>query len=152
EGEGKLLGRSPHPVEREVLVVERVVACGIPQVQLGGEVVAGEEAVGAALPDEIDRGRDARDQVPLPVTVVQQDVVVVLLADRDARQQGHRRPQGQLELLRILRRRRGTELRRDGDGLRGGDRKSTRLNSSHRTISYAVFCLKKKRRRQRRRS
>src|SRR5437867_9255591 len=27
---------------------------------------------------------------------------------------------------------------------RGGDRKSTRLNSSHRTISYAVFCLKKK--------
>src|SRR5437764_5014696 len=26
------------------------------------------------------------------------------------------------------------------------DRKSTRLNSSHRCISYAVFCLKKKRR------
>src|SRR5437867_9011562 len=26
----------------------------------------------------------------------------------------------------------------------GIDRKSTRLNSSHRTISYAVFCLKKK--------
>src|SRR5438094_9604971 len=26
------------------------------------------------------------------------------------------------------------------------DRKSTRLNSSHRTISYAVFCLKKKKR------
>src|SRR5437764_7308945 len=26
-----------------------------------------------------------------------------------------------------------------------GDRKSTRLNSSHRCISYAVFCLKKKR-------
>src|SRR5207248_4973743 len=26
-----------------------------------------------------------------------------------------------------------------------GDRKSTRLNSSHRTISYAVFCVKKKR-------
>src|SRR5438874_8085216 len=28
-----------------------------------------------------------------------------------------------------------------------GDRKSTRLNSSHVEISYAVFCLKKKRRR-----
>src|SRR5437867_5608473 len=27
----------------------------------------------------------------------------------------------------------------------GQDRKSTRLNSSHRTISYAVFCLKKTR-------
>src|SRR5437762_4967623 len=28
--------------------------------------------------------------------------------------------------------------------LSNGDRKSTRLNSSHRCISYAVFCLKKK--------
>src|SRR5438552_12917225 len=27
---------------------------------------------------------------------------------------------------------------------RGTDRKSTRLNSSHQIISYAVFCLKKK--------
>src|SRR5690242_20973638 len=27
---------------------------------------------------------------------------------------------------------------------RDGDRKSTRLNSSHMSISYAVFCLKKK--------
>src|SRR5690242_21096063 len=34
----------------------------------------------------------------------------------------------------------------DGEhcGERGGDRKSTRLNSSHMSISYAVFCLKKK--------
>src|SRR5256885_13165032 len=39
----------------------------------------------------------------------------------------------------------------DGDGVRRlarahgcGDRKSTRLNSSHLVISYAVFCLKKK--------
>src|SRR5207248_10919345 len=37
------------------------------------------------------------------------------------------------------RRRRAADPRRQG-----GDRKSTRLNSSHRTISYAVFCLKKK--------
>src|SRR3712207_7309724 len=28
--------------------------------------------------------------------------------------------------------------------LSGSDRKSTRLNSSHANISYAVFCLKKK--------
>src|SRR2546430_3577116 len=36
--------------------------------------------------------------------------------------------------------------RRDGPPLGGcgGDRKSTRLNSSHSQISYAVFCLKKK--------
>src|SRR5215204_4402113 len=34
--------------------------------------------------------------------------------------------------------------RRRGDGdRRGRDRKSTRLNSSHTVMSYAVFCLKK---------
>src|SRR3712207_8042953 len=30
------------------------------------------------------------------------------------------------------------------DTIKGLDRKSTRLNSSHANISYAVFCLKKK--------
>src|SRR5258708_11650219 len=38
----------------------------------------------------------------------------------------------------------GLQVRPDG-GLKE-DRKSTRLNSSHQIISYAVFCLKKKRR------
>src|SRR5581483_12335460 len=45
----------------------------------------------------------------------------------------------------------GLRPRESGDGLKGGDefrnssdRKSTRLNSSHANISYAVFCLKKK--------
>src|SRR5438094_9439414 len=32
------------------------------------------------------------------------------------------------------------------------DRKSTRLNSSHRTISYAVFCLKKKKKKNHRKT
>src|SRR5688500_20056652 len=36
--------------------------------------------------------------------------------------------------------------RREHPGDRSGDRKSTRLNSSHLVISYAVFCLKKKNR------
>src|SRR3712207_8248137 len=46
--------------------------------------------------------------------------------DRDAEQQGRReRPAG-------------------APPGRRGDRKSTRLNSSHANISYAVFCLKKK--------
>src|SRR3712207_8269092 len=31
-----------------------------------------------------------------------------------------------------------------GNAAGDGDRKSTRLNSSHANISYAVFCLKKK--------
>src|SRR5258707_6690691 len=35
-------------------------------------------------------------------------------------------------------------LRGDEAGVEGADRKSTRLNSSHANISYAVFCLKKK--------
>src|SRR5438034_11401612 len=35
----------------------------------------------------------------------------------------------------------GIPLRSDGSQI---DRKSTRLNSSHTVISYAVFCLKKK--------
>src|SRR3712207_6896436 len=35
-------------------------------------------------------------------------------------------------------------VERVGDEVR--DRKSTRLNSSHANISYAVFCLKKKKR------
>src|SRR5438105_5119529 len=52
---------------------------------------------------------------------------------------------------------RGVQIKKDsvgiGDSPRGefhrvveidGDRKSTRLNSSHEWISYAVFCLKKK--------
>src|SRR2546429_3619358 len=41
--------------------------------------------------------------------------------------------------------RRPTEEQRHADDEDGGeDRKSTRLNSSHGYISYAVFCLKKK--------
>src|SRR3712207_8730886 len=37
-----------------------------------------------------------------------------------------------------------TDLRIDGGVREARDRKSTRLNSSHANISYAVFCLKKK--------
>src|SRR5690348_17384223 len=35
-----------------------------------------------------------------------------------------------------------------GHGIDFADRKSTRLNSSHPSISYAVFCLKKKKKKQ----
>src|SRR5438067_4825648 len=45
------------------------------------------------------------------------------------------RDQGVAERIRLLRRCRDARER---------DRKSTRLNSSHVSISYAVFCLKKK--------
>src|SRR3712207_7909397 len=36
------------------------------------------------------------------------------------------------------------EQRGGGERVANSDRKSTRLNSSHANISYAVFCLKKK--------
>src|SRR5258707_7234623 len=63
----------------------------------------------------------------------------------------------QVALVQQRRRRgRGGTCPRPGDALAGrlallggdvaldaGDRKSTRLNSSHANISYAVFCLKK---------
>src|SRR5215208_7451548 len=39
---------------------------------------------------------------------------------------------------------RARRLARPAPGYRRRDRKSTRLNSSHVAISYAVFCLKKK--------
>src|SRR5436853_5011941 len=38
--------------------------------------------------------------------------------------------------------------KRSASGISGKDRKSTRLNSSHLGISYAVFCLKKKKNKQ----
>src|SRR5256886_12074264 len=61
--------------------------------------------------------------------------------------QGHYHPAHRYRLgrtaLRVSRRhdRKRPGLRRPD---RGVDRKSTRLNSSHSQISYAVFCLKKK--------
>src|SRR5262245_64557673 len=53
--------------------------------------------------------------------------------------------------LRPRRSHRGRGARRPGAGARrraDGDRKSTRLNSSHLGISYAVFCLKKKKKKK----
>src|SRR5437764_9775506 len=46
---------------------------------------------------------------------------------------------------RAFGRRPSRQLRRRAEPV---DRKSTRLNSSHRCISYAVFCLKKKKERK----
>src|SRR2546426_4048778 len=46
-------------------------------------------------------------------------------------------PEGDLPRVRL-------EIGTDDEHLAELDRKSTRLNSSHLVISYAVFCLKKK--------
>src|SRR3712207_7312757 len=63
------------------------------------------------------------------------------IAQRLARAPTARRPGATLPALHV------SDHRTDAErlGRRGErDRKSTRLNSSHANISYAVFCLKKK--------
>src|SRR5436190_19975633 len=64
------------------------------------------------------------DALPISGDVVKQGALLAALDDRDLR----------LERLKWTSQRRS----------RSSDRKSTRLNSSHTVISYAVFCLKKK--------
>src|SRR5258707_9029171 len=49
-----------------------------------------------------------------------------------------------LESAEVHGNRYGTSRKWIGESRAKGDRKSTRLNSSHANISYAVFCLKKK--------
>src|SRR5207244_1561830 len=51
--------------------------------------------------------------------------------EREQHHEGHREPRERLPLGEV------------GRIAAGKDRKSTRLNSSHQIISYAVFCLKK---------
>src|SRR5688572_32043466 len=60
-------------------------------------------------------------------------------------------------LRQAARRRERTRAARRSRAIRcgfrsGGDRKSTRLNSSHSQISYAVFCLKKKKKKKKKRN
>src|SRR3712207_7887542 len=49
-----------------------------------------------------------------------------------------------VEWAEVMMERSPLALRMIKAGLNAEDRKSTRLNSSHANISYAVFCLKKK--------
>src|SRR5207253_8571183 len=84
---------------------------------------------------------------------------------RSRRQGAHCRVPGRAQAPAGARHRRGQALRRDPDADRAArygqdlgrrvdrpgtqsDRKSTRLNSSHVAISYAVFCLKKKKKKK----
>src|SRR3712207_8138146 len=66
-------------------------------------------------------------------TLFRSDPAGQLRPQSPPRRDGHRRN-----------RRAGAVSQRDLDRCEELDRKSTRLNSSHANISYAVFCLKKK--------
>src|SRR5690348_17800244 len=70
-----------------------------------------------------------------PYTTLFRSLDIARVHALDTRDHGECVRRGFVELL-LLRRR---ELK-----ARTRDRKSTRLNSSHPSISYAVFCLKKK--------
>src|SRR3712207_8848239 len=76
-----------------------------------------------------------------PYTTLFRSEVAAARADRAAKE-------GRLEQLRELQARRSSyeSLPEVGGSviIQSLDRKSTRLNSSHANISYAVFCLKKK--------
>src|SRR3712207_6965575 len=63
----------------------------------------------------------------------------------DGRGRGRRRPESGKYASSSVRR--GNASRRASPRA-AGDRKSTRLNSSHANISYAVFCFKKKKKKK----
>src|SRR2546430_7703592 len=68
-------------------------------------------------------------------------------ADTAAAEESHvacGKQQRQAQHVAVECRRAGQVVRDDGNLADAVDRKSTRLNSSHSQISYAVFCLKKK--------
>src|SRR5687768_17634215 len=72
------------------------------------------------------------------------DALPILVIEVEVECRAHLRTYGEqiLHSPMILRQEGG--IRRGSRDTEGRDRKSTRLNSSHGYISYAVFCLKKK--------
>src|SRR3712207_6910910 len=74
-----------------------------------------------------------------PYTTLFRSLVLAVLARHLGGQRDVLGPAGQREELLH-----GDLVLRVGPGVEEQDRKSTRLNSSHANISYAVFCLKKK--------
>src|SRR5207248_2003210 len=112
----------------------------------GGNTSAGLGAHQALRDDRLQRGGEVEQQARPVLEGVEVDdavhrvVAVIRVQRREA----------QVARLRIGERHRHGLLvadlaDQDAIGrLAQRDRKSTRLNSSHRTISYAVFCLKKK--------
>src|SRR5439155_16873669 len=126
--------------------------------EVGGGRRLRDEAVGAVLEDRHDRGHDGARERGGPLVVLLDELTHVdaVRAERGADRRRRRRlPRGDLDLddcfdflghyftsFSICRKSSSTGVSRPKMETR--DRKSTRLNSSHVAISYAVFCLKKK--------
>src|SRR2546426_8740854 len=87
-----------------------------------------------------------------PYTTLFRSAVAEAERARRADQQRDSARKGKKAEPRGERRRSGRQVHRAEEPLHrrriSADRKSTRLNSSHLVISYAVFCLKKKKKKQ----
>src|SRR5689334_24343182 len=82
-------------------------------------------------------------------TLFRSDVAVVVTQDPLVHDLApHLRDPGQHDHARIARGQHRRLLEVAQRLVAAGDRKSTRLNSSHSSISYAVFCLKKKKKKK----
>src|ERR1039457_5239426 len=97
------------------------------------------------LYEAIFRRRDIRQFIPDPIP--DEVLARVLTAAHHAASVGFTQPWDFIVVRSLERRRRVKqvfEAERQKNAAQFRDRKSTRLNSSHLVISYAVFCLKKK--------
>src|SRR5690606_41802700 len=82
----------------------------------------------------------------LPYTTLFRSVVLIVVPDPPTARhvvEAHRSP-SPISMRRVIRQQAPVLRTLGAAALLVGDRKSTRLNSSHVKISYAVFCLKKK--------
>src|SRR5690606_41571554 len=82
----------------------------------------------------------------LPISEMRERILNALRAAQQPQpEEAHKRQTWQLARAALTHaENRGWHLLQNPQRLRVQDRKSTRLNSSHVKISYAVFCLKKK--------
>src|SRR3989449_3955436 len=87
------------------------------------------------LAEALDRANQALQILEEACGPVHPDVANVVLCRGDVHQDAARYDQAERDYERAV---------AIMDQVSGSDRKSTRLNSSHGYISYAVFCLKKK--------
>src|SRR5205085_12099159 len=128
-GDHALFLSATGPWRRPQLAIEATRRAGVPLRLAGGPLDAAGEHLDARLRELAPPHVTFAGRVPDPVPALQEAGVLIHCADRE--------PYG-MALVEALAC--GVPV----DARASTDRKSTRLNSSHSQISYAVFCLKKK--------
>src|SRR5438105_9094050 len=127
---------------------------GVPQVEVGVELASQAFDVEQRLLQQHELGLDLDVEAPRGLEQAQQQPAEVDFLQRPREYRLADRADRRLELVdpRVRRHPAGVEVRLRHAAIvavEEGDRKSTRLNSSHEWISYAVFCLKKKKQQER---